>query len=525
MKNTVNSPGSLTLPQIKKILAGDSGNFSANLQAGVLYSQAKEHLLAVEHLKRALNADKKNTLILFKLGGELLAAKKPRDAYKVVRKLVELKKRDGEAAFLMYRICDSLGEFDKAQKWVDKAIGLEPENTRYLDRKANLAAISGDIEGSLAIHKQILAIDPKFPHSYWPLAMQQKHDNDSATALLEKIAISAKYSTKKEELRSLSFASGKILQDIGKYEQAFEKFEAANGMHDIIRSADRITAAHINFRETYSSSLIKEKAIRDDNEFRPIFILGLVRSGTTLTESLCGAHSLIEAAGEIGHLSDLNSALSCYSTEENGHRNQIIGLSRADLGKMANDYIAPLRKLHKNSPLITDKLPNNFLQIGLISILFPNAKIIHCRRHPMDNCLSIYSNPMIDYHKEYKSRLDTLGAYYIQYVQLMEFWKKTCPIPIHDVYYEDMVTNTQAVARGMMDYIGVDWEDGVMNRFNAGGSVKTLSLWQVRQPVFQTSKGKWLQYERQLEPLREILEDQIRDYELELAKLDSGENV
>ena len=516
-----------TNPQLRTalgVIARDPRNIGANIQAGVYFAQDKNWDRACEHLKIALSGDKKNPLILQKLSEVLIDAHQPIAARKYARKLIELKKRDAGAMHVMARVFDELGDPKKAMHWIEMALHLEPENQRMLGEKAKYLSSMGEIEKSLAVHEKILQLNPLAPNSWWPIAQLQKFEGEEAHRVLKQIRAAIAKTENIDELRSLHYAAGKIEQDDKNYETAFAHFEKANVLHECDISADRIVAANINIRETYSRELFENSREKGDGGAQPIFILGQTRSGTTLTESLCGAHSKISAGGELANFNDFNKRLEIYSLIEKAHHDRIHGLTSMKIQEMAREFKSKTRHLSVGGTNLIDKLPHNFLNIGLIALIFPRARIIHCRRHPMDNCLSIFSNPMVDYHKEYKSRLDVLAQYYHNYHQIMEYWKEICPIPIHDVYYEDLVSNTQYVARRMIEYLGLKWEDGVMDRSGSQKMVKTLSVWQVRQPVFQTSKDKWRNYETQLEPLRQAIGTYVDDYEKELIALDQTQD-
>jgi len=511
-------------PELKRALAilrRDPNNVGAHIQAGVYYSQEKGYKKSIFHLKKALAGDKKNQLILEKLSDVLIKTHQFTQAKKYARKMVELKKRDATAMHTLSRAYEASGEQEKAFTWIRKALEQEPSNKDILVNYASYLSQVGKMEESLKVHQQILKIDPLDSYSWLDIAQLQKHHGEEAVATIEKLSEAAKQTTESGKLRSFGFAAGKIHQDIGNYDAAFKCFIKANLQHDKQITADRIIAANINIRETFTREFLESNRESSERTVSPIFILGQTRSGTTLTESLCASHSGVSAGGELEYLTEFDYGLEIFSTFENRYRNNIHGLSANDLSKLANDYITFSSNLSVPNKRLTDKMPNNFLHIGLINLLFPKAQIIHCRRHPLDNCLSIFSNPMLDYHKEYKSTLETLGEYFRNYQQIMDYWKEVSPIPIHDVYYEDLVTNTETVARQMIEHLGLDWEDNVMERKGSQKSVKTLSVWQVRQPVFQSSRGKWRNYEKQLQPLRKILASEIETYERELASLDA----
>ena len=162
------------------------------------------------------------------------------------------------------------------------------------------------------------------------------------------------------------------------------------------------------------------------------------------------------------------------------------------------------------------------MNVGLIFLFFPNAKVIHCRRHPVDTCVSIFTNGMTPAHNHYKTDLAVLGRYYRHYLELMDYWDELFPGRIHHVHYEDVVSNTEFCARAMIGHLGLDWEDGVLSRQNSQKSVKTLSAWQVRQPVYSSSMGKWRRFEKKVTPLLDALGDSIGHYEEELKSLEKS---
>ncbi|MEZ5799304.1 MAG: sulfotransferase [Nitratireductor sp.] len=236
-------------------------------------------------------------------------------------------------------------------------------------------------------------------------------------------------------------------------------------------------------------------------------------------QKACAAHSLVTAGDEQKYMTSYSRHFGRDSEVGGAYRGNLEKLTPAEIRELADDYLMRCEGIAGDTPHFTDKLPHDFINVGFISLLFPNAKIIHVRRHPIDNCFSIFSNSMQDFHNRYKADLTNLGIYYRQYLQLMEHWRKVLPNPMHEVFYEDLVANTELNARAMIDYLGLEWEDGVMDRTGSQRSVKTLSQWQVRQPVYQTSRGKWRQYEKHLAPLIEALGPNVAAYEAELEAL------
>jgi len=158
-------------------------------------------------------------------------------------------------------------------------------------------------------------------------------------------------------------------------------------------------------------------------------------------------------------------------------------------------------------------MPLNFRALGLIAMVFPNAKIIHSMRHPVNTCLSVYKNPLRGYNRTFANDLETLGHFYLEYADLMRHWQKVLPLNIHEVRYEHMVNDTQTHARNMISYLDLDWEEGCLENRQSKREVKTASMWQVRDKIYKTSVDKWRIYEKQLKPLTDILSDEIKRYE------------
>ena len=310
------------------------------------------------------------------------------------------------------------------------------------------------------------------------------------------------------------------MHDAGRHDEAFQFYSEGN-RNSTKNSKPDSTFEITNVRAAVSGTYLQQRKNFGVADASPIFIVGMPRSGTTLTESLCGAHSKIFPGDELPYFPALFKSLGMRGELPKAFVSAVQEMTEEFSVELAQTYLSRVRPIVGNAEFFTDKLPHNFVRVGLIKLLFPNAKIIHCRRHPLDNCVSIFTNSMRKFHNTYKSDLKTLGLYYRQYWQLMQHWREIMPGAMHEVYYEDMVANTELNARDLIAHIGLEWEDGVMDRQNSQKSVKTLSAWQVRQPVYTSSAGRWRVYEKHLGPLIDILEPIVEQYEAELAALET----
>ena len=227
------------------------------------------------------------------------------------------------------------------------------------------------------------------------------------------------------------------------------------------------------------------------------------RSGTTLVEQIVSSHPDVYGAGELPYLSYLSNSICGSQLAGKDDATDLGGINSDILDRMANDYLRDSRQNCCNERFVTDKMPHNFKLIGMINLLFPNARIIHCNRNPLDNCLSIYFSDFNSLHS-YATRLQDVANYYTDYYQaLMTHWQNTSTIRIHDVVYEDLVENQEAVSRGILEYCGLDWDERCLDFHKSRRVAATLSYDQVRQPMYKKSKERWRNYEKHISPLLE----------------------
>ena len=304
---------------------------------------------------------------------------------------------------------------------------------------------------------------------------------------------------------SLGFALGKTLDACGAYDQAFEAYAAANrnsresaGPHAVLYDRRR--------QELFVDQLIgtfardRSTVAMSTSTARPIFICGMFRSGSTLTEQVLAGHSRVTAGGEIDFLPTL------VRTELSPFPARMAQISPRQFEELAARYLAALSRLFPGAPHVTDKRPDNFLYVGLIKRLFPNARIIHTTRDALDNCLSIYFLHL-DHSMGYALDLMDIAHYYRQYRRLMAHWKSQFGADILDFDYDAFVGNPRPAVEKLLAFCGLDWEEDCLSFERVSNAVKTASVWQVREPLYQRSSGRWRNYARHLDSVRTYLND------------------
>jgi hypothetical protein len=230
------------------------------------------------------------------------------------------------------------------------------------------------------------------------------------------------------------------------------------------------------------------------------------RSGTTLVEQILASHPLVFGAGELPILKEFVMNCSSPARASVQFPECMQDLAMDDFERMGSDYIKKLRNISGNAQYITDKLPHNFLRIGLIKTILPNAKVIHCMRNPMANCFSIFKTDFTGTHR-YAYDMRELGQYYTLYLGLMEHWEKVLPGFIFSLRYEELISDQENQTKSLLNFCGLPWNEACLTFYETERQVSTASCAQVRQPMYNDSVELWRRYEKQLAPLRKALGD------------------
>ena len=315
----------------------------------------------------------------------------------------------------------------------------------------------------------------------------------------------AKSATNDEQRMHLAFGLGKAFEDLHQYEKAFSFFAEGNSIKR--RSYSYTVDDRGNFfkklEEVFDSSLFAKHQGTGCDDETPLFILGMPRSGTTLVEQILASHRHVHGAGELRTLKRI--VTSCFDKGKVAEFPESIRqVDSADFEHPGFEYIQAIRKHTPDARFITDKMPENYKYIGLIKLMLPGAKVIHCRRDPVDTCLSIFKTFFTVMH-EYSHDLGELGRYYSFYCRLMEHWHSVVPGFIHDVQYESMVVDQAGQTRALLEYCGLEWDDACLEFHKSDRPVRTASAEQVRRPIYKGSVQLWKRYETQLAPLLERL--------------------
>jgi hypothetical protein len=398
---------------------------------------------------------------------------------------------------------DFLRDDAAAERELAAALALNPSYIPALLNLANLHEDLGRREAALATYQQILALEPHSPEAlarYAGLKTFSKF-NDPLIDRLRQAMSDPQASA--AERASVGFALGRALDSCGSYAGAFEAYEAANSLsrlsaapgalrYDPAVEAQRFDRLIAAFPTRQSSVAARRQPPH------PIFVCGMFRSGSTLIEQLLGGHPRVTAGGELDFLRyAAQVALDPFPES-------MAVLTPQRLEVLTVEYLAGLAQMFSGAEYVTDKRPDNFIYIGLIKRLFPDAKIVHTTRQPLDNCLSIFFLHL-DPSMSYALDLKDIGHHYTQYLRLMAHWKRLFGADIIDVSYDAFVHQPKREAEKLLASLGLEWDERCLAPPPPGRAVKTASVWQVREPLYQRSSGRSRHYARELEELREYL--------------------
>lgn len=388
---------------------------------------------------------------------------------------------------------------EDAQRMFRQALAVDD---RYLPALFNLAGSleeTGQREEAIGLYERILAIEPRHREALARLAYARKVTpaDSELVERLERAAAEAEGEVPGQE--ALFFALGKARDDLGEYDAAFAAYRRANALGRK-RNPPYDRAAMERFVDdlmgVFSADWISRR--QTDVVRSPIFICGMPRSGSTLVEQILAAHPAVQAGGELEFLPWL------LAKHLMPYPQRALDASREDLSEIAGAYADLIAGLFPGAAQVTDKRPDNFLHIGFIAAAFPRARIVHTRRNPVDNCLSVWFQ-QLGGNLAWATDLEDTGHFYRQYRRLMDHWVNALGSRLYTVDYDRLVAEPREVIAGLLGYLGLEWDDRCLDFRNAAAPVQTASVWQVREALHTGASGRWKNYEGFLDGLKREL--------------------
>jgi tetratricopeptide (TPR) repeat protein len=494
---------------------------------------------AAAHYEKALRL-KPDAMIYFNLGNVYLRHMKLKQAYDSYQQARFLDPAHAETHSNLGSTLRRMGHQEAALASYREALRLKPD---YVEAYGNVGSILielGQLDEALASFRRALQFDPGFikarvgevrvcerqgdykqAYAHLQPLLDAGEENtdvalvfaslcrhvqrcDDAIAMLERLLERQAPPLDNTERLLLHFELGRLLDAADQYDRAFHHYRQANDLKGRTFSPEAYARYIDDLIAVYSADFMARAPRASNTSTRPLFIVGMPRSGTSLVEQILASHPQVAAGGELDDLNRLTDALPATLGTSLPYPQCLTALTVADCDRFSQAYLDHLEAISPDALRVTDKMPSNFQHLGLIALLFPAARIIHCVRDPLDTCLSCYFQHFASLHP-YAYDLGHLGSYYHHYQRLMQHWRSVIKLPMMEVRYEDLVADQEGVSRALVDFADLPWDERCLRFHETKRVVATASYDQVRQPLYQRSVGRWRHYQRFLEPLTHTL--------------------
>lgn len=470
---------------------------------GLLAVEANRLDIAIGYLQKAVALLPDQPMYLNNLGNALVLTSRNADALVHLRKAVRIDPRFADAWANLGKCHRQSGAIAEARRCYEKALELDPRMLRARAGLAEAAAELGQFAEADAAFARILADDPGHVEALCGAASVRPHAADEPLFAMIAAAL-ARPSLSQDERASLHHALAKISNDAGQYDRAFEQFRAGKALRGVPFDLAHHAAVYAAMEAELTADFFAARRGLGVADERPVFVVGMPRSGTTLVEQVLSSHAAVEGLGELPGMRQIAVELGFGGPDPRDFPRRLAALRAADCQALAQRYMRAYERAPASARRLIDKSPHNYEMLGLIALLFPAAHVIHCTRDALDCCVAVYTQNFSASHA-YNQDLSTLGAYYRRYEGLMRHWATAVPLPVHVQPYEAMVTDFEPQARGLVAAIGLPWDAECLNYATQERQVRTPSRWQVRQPIYTSSVGRWKRYERHLGPLKQAL--------------------
>ena len=480
-------------------LSPDFGAFHSNLALAL--QAVGRNGEAIEALQRALAAGFSLPGTYYRLGDAYMIESQPEPAAECASAILQKDPNSRTGTLLMARALIGSGKVEEGARFAQKAIGLAPGNAVPVAYFGRALQSLGRIEEADEQFRRSIELEPNQGFAYHSLVHNHKVKPEERPLVEQMERLVAEGRLPKRELIQLQYGLGKAHEDLGEYESAMRHFDEANRIDHEIKvgvapfSREQLEETARFLIETFTPELLDKREIGSESE-KPLFVVGMMRSGTTLAEQILSSHRDVGGAGEL-----------LFWPDNAGSSAKIFRGSQLDalkLKNLAGEYLKLLDQLSPGKQRVVDKMNTNYLLLGLLHIAFPKARIVHMKRHPVDTCLSIWATPVAN-------GIDLCGSkehvvfQYRQYLRIMEHWASVLPPDrLLTVQYEELCSDREAVTHRMIEFCGLEWDDACLAPEKNERSVKTPSVWQVRQPVYKTSMERWRKYEPWLGAFAEL---------------------
>ena len=491
----------------KNVIKRDKNNIDALRLLGLLAFKTKDYNIAERLFIRVLELDPTFSLAWDNLAKLFRIQNKLSKSIPAFENLIKLDPDNFEALVSLGTVYIKLSKYYEGINLYEKSLKIKPENPRVYLSLGHALKTVGEREKSETAYHNAIKYFPFSGEAYWSLANLKTYKFSQKE--ISNMELSINKNMHPNELIQMHFALGKAYESNNQFEKSFNHYREGNWLQrkqikynaeDYKISIDEI----IDFFKNNNDIFKSKSSLNNDD---PIFILGLPRSGSTLIEQILSSHSLIEGTQELPNIMAISRDIKLID-QNNGYPENLLGIDSSVFNDLGQKYIDETKWARSSKPFFIDKMPNNFVHIGLIKLILPNAKIIDARRNPMDSCFSCFKQYFAK-GQHFTYDLDDIARYYKDYLRLMNFWNELFPGEIFTINYEDVINEPNQKITELLSFCNVEFEDSCLNFHKSKRPVKTASSEQVRQPMYKTGLDYWKNYRNNLD----ILINHFPDYD------------
>ena len=487
------------------------------------YSNLASTYLAMNSLDRAeqvcrmaLVKDPQFIPIIQSLGVTSIRLKKNEDAERLFKQVLELDPLHSQAALNLASLYSFQGKIELAKVLFEDIIKQEPDNSNAFLNIGVFHSELGNSNDAIFYLEKAIEINPNNIEAYYVLSTSGKVTFDLETLNKLEVKIDSDKEITPDQRTKLHFVIAIHMERLGETERAFNFYTSGNRCRNQLlqkSGSEFDPVEHYedmqNYKNIFNDGFFKRWNILNREIFAespsPIFIIGMPRSGTTLLEQIISTHSEIVTGGE---LSIVGSFVNDFIAKTGGKDKFPVSTKYLDFSlieKWSKNYLARIQELTSGETYVIDKTPFNYNHLWLIKLMYPNARVIHCRRDARDVGLSCFQQNFTQGYP-WSCNLEHIGHYINAYRDLTKFWQEILDIPMLEVVYEDFILDLEVNSRSIIEFIGLEWQKDILEFHRNKSNVRTASKWQVREPIYNHSVGRWRKYEKQLKPLIDALE-------------------
>ena len=499
--NTLNLLGQTdeALNSYKQALSINPDYADAHNNLGIIHHEMGQLDEAIKCYEKTIAINPENAEAHNNLGVTLNKLTQFHEAINCYEQALAINPNYDESYFNLGTTLYELGRNDEALNSYKQTLIINPDYADAYNNIGNILQELGQFDEAFSNYVYALAIDPDNAEFHRNLALMKNYKKGDTQVIKMQSLLSDDNLSKSERIQ-LCFALAKAYDDLGEKDELFKILNQGNYLRkdELNYSIEKDLNNHSLFRKMFVSN-IENSSSYDSLSIRPIFIVGMPRSGTTLVEQIISSHHKVHGAGELNALDNLIAPImNNYSPHNNS-------LSEKNFLSIRQGYSKKLSNLNVIESVITDKMPTNFKNIGFILKAFPEAKIIHLKRDAMAICWSIYQRYFPAEGIGFAYDMEDLGEFYNSYTEMMTFWHELFPNQIYDISYEDLTTNQEQETKKLLEYCELDWDKNCLNFHKNKRAVKTSSSFQVKEKMYQGSSDVWTKYKTQLKPLIDSL--------------------